>query len=188
MHPARLETTRLILRPFTESDVDHLFDLHNDPEVMRFINGGQPTSRKALLDETLPRLTRRYPGMAGHPGFWAAEDRANGRFAGWFAFRPLDADHCAVVELGYRLRRAVWGQGFATEGSSALIHRGFTELGVQRVIAQTMTVNDRSRRVMEKAGLHWVRTFHMDWPDVIEGGELGDVEYALTRRRWQRLG
>lgn len=49
-----------------------------------------------------------------------------------------------------------------------------------------MTVNAASRRVLEKAGLEYVRTFFADWPDVIAGGEHGDVEYAADRDRWRR--
>lgn len=89
------------------------------------------------------------------------------------------------LETGYRLRRSAWGKGFATEGSRALIQKGFTEFGVQRVVASTMTVNVASRRVMEKAGLKFVRTFQ-DWPEVIEGSEEGDVEYALSKAEWEQ--
>jgi RimJ/RimL family protein N-acetyltransferase len=89
------------------------------------------------------------------------------------------------VELGYRLRKSAWGHGYATEGSRALIAKGFTEFGVRRVYATTMSVNTASRRVLEKAGLRFVRTFHQDWPDPIPGDHLGDVEYALTRAEWQ---
>ena len=49
-----------------------------------------------------------------------------------------------------------------------------------------MAVNQGSRRVLEKSGLTYMRTFHQDWPDEIEGGELGDVEYALTKADWER--
>jgi RimJ/RimL family protein N-acetyltransferase len=84
-------------------------------------------------------------------------------------------------ELGYRLHRFAWNQGYATEGSRALIEKGFAELGVERVTAQAMAVNIGSRRVMEKAGLRFVRSFHADWPVHIPGDEQGDVEYALER-------
>ena len=89
-------------------------------------------------------------------------------------------------ELGYRLRAASWGLGYATEGSRALVDLAFRELGAERVFAETMAVNTASRRVMEKAGLRYVRTFHQEWPDRIEGDEHGDVEYALTRAEWER--
>ena len=86
-----------------------------------------------------------------------------------------------VYELGYRLRRQHWSQGFATEGSRLLIDLAFTELDAERVCANTMTVNERSRRVMEKCGLRYARTYHLDWDEPIEGAELGDVEYELVR-------
>jgi RimJ/RimL family protein N-acetyltransferase len=78
----------------------------------------------------------------------------------------------------------MWGQGYATEGSRALIDKAFAELGVERVYASTMAVNVASRRVMEKAGLRFVRTFHADWPVRIPGDEEGDVEYAIDKAEW----
>jgi hypothetical protein len=69
----------------------------------------------------------------------------------------------------------------------ALIDKGFSELGVQRVVASTIVVNVASRRVMEKAGLRFVRTFHQPWPDYIDGEEEGDVEYALRRSEWEQI-
>src|SRR5919201_1934209 len=97
-------------------------------------------------------------------------------------FTPDDVE--LLVELGYRLPRSAWGKGYATEGSRALVDKAFHELGAQRVRAETMTVNTASRRVMEKAGLNYVRTFHLEWPEEIEGTAEGDVEYAITRHEW----
>lgn len=183
-----LETERISLRPFsgTEAEVDDLFALENDPDVTRFINGGKPVSRETVRTQTLPRLLHDYPCF-GTRGYWAAEEKTTGKFLGWFEFRPLDERSPAVVELGYRLNKAAWGKGFATEGSRALIHKGFTDLAVERVTANTMAVNTPSRRVLEKAGLHFVRSFTGDWAEPIEGSEHGDVEYDLTRADWERL-
>jgi RimJ/RimL family protein N-acetyltransferase len=182
-----LETERLLLRRFTESDVANLHDLDGDPEVMRFVNGGKPVSRDVIREETLPRFLRAYERFEGF-GVWAAIERSTGKFVGWFEFYPRKDAVPEEVELGYRLRRSAWGKGYATEGSRALIRKGFTELGVQRVVAETMAVNSASRRVMEKAGLTYVRTFHQEWPERIEGDEHGDVEYALTKTDWGRQG
>ena len=185
-----LETERLALRRFTEADVDNLFDLDSDPEVMHYINGGRPTPRDVIRDEILPRFLNYYERFAGF-GFWAAIEKSTGEFLGWFHFRPTEA-HLSEggnpdeVELGYRLRRSAWGKGYATEGSRALIREGFTEFGVRRVWAETMTVNAASRRVMEKAGLTLERTFHLEWPEPIEGAEHGEVEYALRKSDWER--
>ena len=178
-----LETERLVLRRFTADDLDDLVALDGDPAVMRYINGGRPTTREEMRDEYLPHWLAYYErGDAW--GFWAAIERGTGRFLGWFHLRPQAEDPPDEPELGYRLIREVWGQGYATEGSRALIEHAFAKLGANRVYATTMAVNEASWRVMEKAGLRYVRTFHADWPDRIEGEEHGDVEYALTREAW----
>jgi len=64
---------------------------------------------------------------------------------------------------------------------AALIDFGFSVRGLDRIWAQTMTVNQRSRRVMEACGMTQVRTFRMDWPEVIDGTEYGDVECEIRR-------
>jgi RimJ/RimL family protein N-acetyltransferase len=184
-----LETERLILRRFTESDADDLFDLDNDPEVMRYINGGTPTPRDIVRDEILPVFLHyddRYPGY----GFWAAVEKATAGFLGWFSFRPSERDLRQAI-LGYRLRRAAWGMGYATEGARALIRLGFAELGVQRVVATTYEDNLASRRVMEKLGMTLVRRFRLTPEDIaradtyhavsLEVWDGDDVEYALVR-------
>ncbi len=181
-----LETERLRLRPFTPDDVEHLLELDGDPEVMRYINGGRPTSREDVENVILPRILSFYDRFDSY-GYWAAEEKSTGEFVGWFALHPNDDGPTGELELGYRLRRAAWGKGYATEGSRALVDKAFRELGAERVRAETMTVNTASRRVMEKAGLRYARTFHLEWPEEIEGTAEGDVEYALTRDEWRRL-
>jgi RimJ/RimL family protein N-acetyltransferase len=178
-----LETPRLVLRQFTEDDVDKLFDLNNDPEVMRYITGGRPTPREVIRDEVLPFHLAVY-GRYDRLGTWAAESTATGEFLGWFHFRPGPGADVTNVDLGYRVRRSAWNNGYATEASRALIRMGFTDLGVDRVFAHMMTVNTASRRVMEKCGLTLVRTTPYEGTDNIEGAEHGEVEYALTKPEW----
>jgi len=170
----RLATERLTLRAITLDDVDSLVDLDSDPAVMRFINGGLPTPR-AEAEGIVKR-------SLGHR--WMAFERSTDAFVGWFGLRLSD-DRGRLRELGYRIRKEFWGQGLATEGARALIDAAFTTTNLERVRAETMTVNAGSRRVMEKCGLHYVRTFHLEWPFPIEGTELGDVEYELTRADWE---
>jgi RimJ/RimL family protein N-acetyltransferase len=102
--------------------------------------------------------------------------------------RPAEDSAHDEAELGYRLCKSAWGNGYATEVSRALIRRGFTELGMRRVVATTDRVNYASRRVMEKSGLTHVRTFRFDdpWPHLPEGPEQDGVDYALTRAEWDR--
>jgi RimJ/RimL family protein N-acetyltransferase len=179
-----LETDRLVLRRFTPDDVDHLTALDADPEVMRYINGGRPTPREEIASSVLPRFLW-YHDTSPAYGFWAVEERATGAFVGWFHLRPdPHGGRPDEPELGYRLRRDVWARGYATEGARALVARAFDELGARRVWAGTMAINTASRRVMEKAGLRYVRTSYGEWPERIPGDEHGDVEYALTREEW----
>lgn len=179
-----LETDRLTLRRFTEDDVDNLVSLDSDPAVMHYLSNGKPTPRATIQDEVLPAILRDYD--RGPLGRWAAIERETEEFIGWISLQPREAGAAREAELGYRLRRPSWGRGYATEGSRALIDKGFTEFGIQRVTAETMAVNLASRRVMEKAGLRYHRTFHLQWDDPIEGVEQGEVEYELRREDWLR--
>ena len=187
-------TERMALRRFTPADAASLVSLDGDPLVMRYLEGGTK-SLAQVRDQVLPQLAGchlRYPGF----GYWAAEARGGAGFLGWFGLRPVtptadamvcwpDADgQTGVAELGYRLRRSAWGHGYATEGARALVRLAFTELGTREIVATTMAVNAGSRRVLEKAGLRYARTVHLDWPDPLDGNEHGDVEYRLLRADW----
>ena len=182
-----LETDRLVLRQFTTADAGLLTDLDADPDVMRYVTGGAPTTREEIETEFLPAFLGYYRRYQGY-GFWAAIEKPTGDFLGWFHFRPPPGAAQDHAELGYRLRRSAWGQGYATEGSRALIRRGFTEFGVQVVTAGAMPANAASRRVMEKAGLSLVRTFRLPsrHDGDGDGEELDAVEYALTKADWLR--
>ncbi|CAA9579089.1 MAG: Acetyltransferase, GNAT family [uncultured Thermomicrobiales bacterium] len=180
-----LETERLVLRRFTETDVDHLYELDGDPEVMRFLTGGVSTSRDVIEHEILPHFMSYYERGDGY-GYWAAIEKSTGAFLGWFHFRPPNGADPDEAGLGYRLRRVAWGQGYGTEASRALIRKGFAELGVRRVVASTAAANLASRRVMEKAGLTLVRTYRITWPGLFDGVEQEDVEYALSKADWER--
>jgi RimJ/RimL family protein N-acetyltransferase len=177
-----LRTDRLVLRRFTEADVDNLVGLDSDPRVMRLLTGGKATPRADIEDRVLPAILRFYP--LGPAGCWAAENRETGVFLGWMSLKPADDGDAEEVELGYRLRAETWGRGYATEGSRALVRAAFEELGVGRVWAQTMAVNTASRRVLDKAGLRYLRTIHVDFDDPIDGTEHGEVEYELRGADW----
>jgi RimJ/RimL family protein N-acetyltransferase len=174
-------TERLVLRLFTAGDVELLVELDSDVEVMRYLTG-EPTSREEIERKVLPEILARYET---HPGLgtFAAHERSSGRFVGWFGLQPTSEP--GTVDVGYRLNRAAWGQGYATEGTRALIDQAFGELGMARVVADTMAVNTKSRRVMVKAGLRFVRVFHVHFDEPLPGTEYGEVEYALDRGTWE---
>lgn len=177
-----LTTDRMRLRQFTVADLDNLHALDADPAVMRLLTNGVPTPLPVIRDEILPGILRTYERSERH-GRWAAEHLPTGDFLGWFSL-DLPAGDPDQAELGYRLRRAAWGHGYATEGARALVHAAFSRLGLRRVYAETMAVNTASRRVLEKAGLRYVRTFHLEFDDPIPGTEHGEVEYSIERDTW----
>ncbi|MFD1370519.1 GNAT family N-acetyltransferase [Actinoplanes sichuanensis] len=182
-----LDTERLTLRRFTADDVDLLIELDSDPAVMRYLTGGEPTPPEHYRERGLNNILRSYELWPGF-GLFAAHAKDGGAFIGWFILCPEDRDSpLDEVEIGYRLRRAEWGKGYATEGSRALLAKAFTELGVNVVWAATMSVNAGSRRVLEKAGL--TVTGPLDTPadmQAVEGAELGGFRYEITRKQWER--
>jgi RimJ/RimL family protein N-acetyltransferase len=89
----------LVLRRFTDDDVENLVELDSDPEVMRFINGGRPTARDEVENEILPAFLDYYARFPGY-GFWAAVEKSTDRFVGWFHFRPAVGAPPGEVELG----------------------------------------------------------------------------------------
>lgn len=172
MLPVR-STSRLVLAPMVIADADELVALDAGPEVMRFITGGRPSTPDAVLDTVSRECAHR----------WTARSR-DGSFVGWFGLRPSDTVG-ATREIGYRLVRSSWGQGLAIEGAREVLAVAFDVLAVERVWGQTMTANTASRRVMERCGMRFVRTFHQDWGETVSGSELGDVEYEITVSRWR---
>ena len=172
----RLNTTRLTLRRVTSADRADLVALEADTEVMRYLNGGQPVPEVGLLDADF--LTPR----GEEPEVLAAHHLASGIFIGWFAlFDDGLVDGLRSAEIGYRLSRAAWGSGYATEGLSALIQSAFDTLGFDRIRAETMAVNQASRRVLEKAGLRHVQTVFPETAPPIPGAELGEVIYEIRQ-------
>jgi len=179
-----LETERLTLRRFTDTDADAelLFELDSDPEVMRYIGPFGLPDVAAYRD----RIRSVWLSHYTHParGFGAAIEKATGRFVGWFFLRPAPDHPFAVqagwtrrsdLELGYRLRREAWGRGLATEAASALVRLALADSEVTGVVAMALVTNRASWRVMEKVGMTYVRDF------TIAGFADPLVMYALCR-------
>lgn len=120
-----------------------------DPLVARYVGNGKPMARDGVV-AMLARV-RRYPKLYPDLGIWHASRVDNGAFIGWFTLKY--AGRSADVEVGYRLRRSAWGQGYATEGATELVRYGFDSLGLERIIGVTHPDNVASQRVLTKAGL-----------------------------------
>jgi RimJ/RimL family protein N-acetyltransferase len=183
-----LQTERLELRRFTADDAELLIELDSDPAVMRYLTGGEPENTPDVIRErVLPSIVAGYERWGGNFGLFAAYELDGGVFIGWFCLRPeLDAP-TDEVELGYRLRRQAWGNGYATEGSRALLEKAFTELDVRSVWGATMSTNLPSQKVMEKVGMQVAKKIATpeDMREV-EGSELGGLQYEITKEQWEQ--
>ena len=163
---------------------------------MRWINGGVPVPPDVVENQLLPAFLRYNDQSPGY-GFWAVVEKTSGSFLGWVSFRPTGGSP-DVATLGFRFRKAAWGQGYATEAARALIDKGFSELGAKRVVATTYEHNLASRRVMEKLGLKLRRVFRLTPQDLeqadtyhnesLEVWEGEDVEYGLEISEWEQQG
>ena len=153
--PERLETERLVLRPFAEDDAEAAFRWFGDPEVMRFI----PTGADQSVEETRRRLARYREHQARH-GFskWIVRERTSGEAVGDSGLLRLEEPE--RVDLGFRFARPWWGRGFATEAARAWVHAAFADFGLDRLTAFAHPANVPSLKVLEKVGFR--RTDHAE--------------------------
>ena len=179
-----LETQRLMLRRFTMADADDLVSLDADPDVMRFVTGGVPTSRDEIENEVLPAFLGYYERYEGF-GFWAAVEKATGVLMGWFHFRPR-RDAVPARSSWLPAAQAGLGQGVCHRGSCALICKGFTEFGVQRVVAGGDGGQCRLAAGDGEGGPEAGADLPPARPYPIEGDQFGDVEHALDKAGWQQ--
>ncbi|MFN2198402.1 MAG: GNAT family N-acetyltransferase [Anaerolineales bacterium] len=145
-----LETDRLILRRLLPDDLEDLYALYSDPQVIRYI----PDAPRNL-EETREELEWFLNGHPRHPqlGLWAAVYKPTGDFIGRCGLLPWTIDGREEVEVAYLFARDYWGQGLGTEVARALVAYGFEQLGFSRLISLVESENLASIRVAEKAGM-----------------------------------
>lgn len=152
-----LETHRLKLVQFEAEDASLLLDLDSDPEVMRFISGGVPSSEEHITKviETIMSYRKRFEDRLG---IFKSIEKESGEFMGWFHLRPgkNELENLKSLELGYRLKKKFWGNGFATEGSKALVENAFHKQKADEVWARTLKGNLASQNIMKKIGMRFV--------------------------------
>ena len=142
-----LSTERLILRKFTPQDAQGFYNLNNDPEVLKF-TGDLPFSSVMEAEVFL----KNYDAYEKYGiGRWAVILKSNLEFIGFcgLKYHP-DKD---IVEIGYRLFKSFWGQGFATEAAKASIQYGYKKLGYRKIFAHVHQKNIASQKVLEKIGM-----------------------------------
>lgn len=145
-----LETDRLILRRLLPDDLDDLFTLYRDPQIRQYFPEGTLT-----YEETREELEWFLNGHPEHPelGLWATIHKPTQRFIGRCGLLPWTIDGRAEVEVAYLLDRAYWGQGLATEAAQALVHYGFTNLSLSRLICLIKPQNQASINVARRIGM-----------------------------------
>jgi RimJ/RimL family protein N-acetyltransferase len=180
-----LHTARLTLVPLADEHLEWEVELDSDPEVMRYLSG-RASSRGEVEAGHAKRMAavQKVDGL----GFWIG--LVDDEFVGWWTLQPAHGpdqpNDPGVADLGYRLLRRQWRKGLASAGARELVRYGFDDVGLDRIIAQTLSVNAGSRAVMERIGLTYVRTFPTSITLPVEGVEEGEVEYEMTREQWER--
>lgn len=149
-------TKRLRFRTWLETDRQPFAELNADPVVMEFF---PKTLDRAESDAFVDRIERHLGGR--NYGLWAVELLANQKFIGYIGFNytGFQSEFTPCIEIGWRLARAFWGKGYATEGATACLKYGFAQLRFDKVYSFTSVLNKRSERVMQKIGMHRAKTF-----------------------------
>lgn len=154
-----LETDRLILRHFQVFDAEALNDVFGDAEVMRFGPGVQ--TQQWVCDWLHDCLENYYPKLGFGP--WAVVEKIRRTvigYCGLFYFPDIEGQ--PEIELGYRLARRAWGQGYATEAGRAVRDYSFSVLGLPRLIALIDPQNVASLRVAAKVGMRYEKDVMLD--------------------------
>lgn len=179
-----IRTERLLLREWRETDRDDWAAMNADPAVMEFFPA---TLDRAQADAAFDRFSIALESRGW--GLWAVEHE--GRFLGFTGLSPVgfEAHFTPATEIGWRLRRDAWGQGFATEAALAAMQFALDGLALDELVSFTSTANARSRMVMERIGMTHDPAEDFDNPNVAVGSPLRrHVLYRLARKGEMRIG
>lgn len=147
------ETPRLRLRGWSDDDLDRLDAACNTPSVTRYLGGVQPRDALAAA------IGRLKAAEAAHGfTFWVVERRADDAFLGYCGLKPVRDETTppslhGAVEIGWRLREDIWGQGYAREAAEESLRLGFERFGLARIVAFTMPANTSSWGLMQRLGM-----------------------------------
>lgn len=176
-----LLTERLLVRPWQAIDKEPFAELNADPEVMRYFPA---TKSRAESDDLADRISQ-HIARAGF-GFWALEHRITQEFLGFTGLAHVGSDlpFGPTVEIGWRLKRAAWGFGYATEAARASLRFGFHIKQFPEIVAFTAVGNVPSQRVMERIGMERASDL-FEHPSIAEGSPIRmHCLYRLTKSRW----
>jgi RimJ/RimL family protein N-acetyltransferase len=175
----QIETERLILREWRESDADPFHAMSNDPRVMATLG---PLMSRAESDALIDRLQKRQ--IEHKHTFWALERKEDKAFIGWCGIVvALDVLPIAgKPEIGWRLAHSAWGHGYAREAAEASLAWGFQTLNVHEIWAITSVNNSRSWGLMERLGMERQHDMDFDHPNVADDSPLKwHITYRIKR-------
>lgn len=172
-------STRLSYQLIDESDSEFLFQLDQDPEVMRYINGGKMTTQKDIDNKFIPRLNT-YKNAEKGWGLWKVTIIESNEDIGWILVRPMDffsdTPLFNVIELGWRFFKASWGRGYATEASRQVLSVLSQNTEHEFFGAIALPENKASIDVMKKLGMVYVKTYtHQS----VEHNDVDAVVYCM---------
>lgn len=183
MQVPELRTERLLLRAWRDADLEPFAALNADPRVMEHFPA--PLTREES-DAQADRFRGRW--SEGRPSLWAVEVVGEAPFIGFVGLLEpsFTAPFTPCVEIGWRLAAEHWGHGYATEGARAALAHGFEALGLDEIVSFTAVGNLRSRRVMERIGLHHDPREDFDHPSLPDGHPVQrHVLYRLAADEWR---
>jgi 3-dehydroquinate dehydratase/shikimate dehydrogenase len=178
-----LKTERLILRPWQEQDLEVFAKLNADPKVMEYFPA---TLSKTESDQLAKQIKTKMEEKGW--GLWAVSVPGIAEFIGFIGLNQVSfsVPFTPAVEVGWRLASEHWKKGYATEGAKAALTYGFETLNLSEIVSFTATQNMRSRRVMERIGMHHSSKDDFEHPKLPEGHPLRKhVLYRLSQEQWQ---
>lgn len=152
-------TERLLLRKLTESDVDSIFLLDSNPDVMKYV-GVPPVTSKEESAKMVENIINQYKNNG--TGRLAVIEKESNRFIGWSGIKLLTEEVNGfknVYELGYRFLPEFWGKGYATESALASLDLGFNQLNADKIYAYADINNESSNHILTKLGFENKGTF-----------------------------
>ena len=177
-----LRTERLLLRPWRDTDLPEFAAQNADPEVRAHFPG---TLTREESNASAAKI-REHAERHGY-GPFAVEIPGVAEFAGFIGLMNIgyQSSFTPAVEIGWRLGRAYWGRGYATEGARAALGFGFETVGLEEIVSVTVPANRRSWTVMERIGLKRDPAEDFDHPDLPDGPFKRHVLYRIKREDWK---
>jgi len=165
-----IQTARLYLRQFTPDDLDDLYRIYSDPEIMKYLSGVRTREATEIAIHTMLKHWEEH-----NFGLWALVHKIDSKMIGRCGLNFLEKT--PEVQLGYTLDKVYWNQGLATEASLASLNYGFQILNLQRIVAIALPENITSQRLMQKVGMKYEKNAHYYETDV--------VYYSISRETYQ---